>query len=379
MDAIVVHYAEIGLKGKNRAYFERLLIDNIKKKLGDLADSYTRETGQITANIKGDISKIKDVMLRIPGIAYFSFAKKTSSDIDAIKKDVLEFLKDKKFETFKVDAKRRDKSVKIDSQKLNCMLGDEIVEKYNKKVKMKDNDLLLKIEINTNFSYISDEDIKGVGGFPTKRNQRVVALLSGGFDSPIAAYLMMKRGCEVILVHFQNRNQLTKSVEDKIIRLAEQLSKYQINTKLYIVPFDEIQKQIIVNAHSTMRMLVYRRFMIKISSLIAREEKARFLVVGDSLSQVASQTLENLQATYFKSDRAIFSPLIGMDKNEIIDIARKIGTYEISELPYGDCCSYFIAKHPELKANAGELMNIEEEFDEKFISEAVENAKVKEF
>lgn len=376
MDAIVIHYSEIGLKGDNRVYFENLLIENIKKKLGNLADSFVREQGQITADVKGDISKIKDILSRIPGIAYFSIAKRSSHETDTIKKDVLDFLKDKDFETFKVDSKRRDKRVNINSQELNCKLGEEIINKYRKKVKMRDNDLLLKIEISKKYSYISDEDIRGVGGFPTKRSQKVISLLSGGFDSPVAAYLMMKRGCEVIFVHFQNRNQMTNSVEDKVVRLAEQLSRYQINTKLYIVPFDKIQKQIIANAHSTMRMLIYRKIMIKISSLIAKEEKARFLVTGDSLSQVASQTLENLEATYANSKKPIFSPLIGMDKNEIMELAKRIGTFEISKLPYGDCCSYFVPKHPELKATVRDLDKIEEEFDENIISEAIKDAKI---
>ncbi|MBW2992274.1 tRNA 4-thiouridine(8) synthase ThiI [Candidatus Woesearchaeota archaeon] len=375
----IIHYAEIGLRGKNRSFFENLLIDNIKKKLG--ADSIVRETGQIRIDLKEiDISKAEEVLKRIPGIAYFSFAKRSKLDVDSIKKDVLEFLKDKKFETFKVDAMRRDKTVKIDSQELNYILGEEIIKKYKKKAKMKDCDLLLKIEMTTKNAYISAEDIKAVGGIPTKMNQKVVALLSGGFDSPVAAYLMMKRGCSVILVHFQNRNQMTNAVQDKIEKLAGQLSRYQINTKLYIVPFDDIQKQIIANVRSEMRMLVYRKFMLKISSEIAKKEKAKFLVVGDSLSQVASQTLENLSATYFNSEKPILSPLIGMDKDEIIKISRRIGTYDISELPYGDCCSYFVPKHPELKAKAGELDKAFSDIDVSgLVEEAVEKVKVKDY
>lgn len=382
MDAAIVHYAEIGIKGNNRGYFEELLIDNIKAKLGEIAESVIRETGQITVNLKhgSDEGEIKDILSRIPGIAYFSFAKRTGLELEAIKKDAVEFMKEKEFETFKVEAVRHDKSRGVKSQELNCVLGEEIINAYGKKVKMKNPDIMLKVEMTSRHTYLSAEEVCGVGGIPTKKNQKVVALLSGGFDSPVAAYLMMKRGCSAVLVHFQNRNQMTASVQDKIEKLALQLSKYQISTKLYIVPFDELQKEIIANVNSTLRMLVYRKLMIKIASRIAGNEKAKFLVVGDSLSQVASQTIENLEATYYRSDKPIFSPLIGMDKTEIIATARKIGTFDISALAYGDCCSYFVPKHPELKAAAGTLEKAMDGMDtEKLISQAVGNVIVKEF
>ena len=176
---------------------------------------------------------------------------------------------------------------------------------------------------------------------PINPKQKVVVLLSGGFDSPVAAYMMMKRGCEVILVHCHNQNIASYSVRDKIERLAQCLSDFQPKTSLFMVPFEKIQKEIIINANSRIRMLVYRRFMLRIASRIATINKARFLVVGDSMSQVASQTIENLEATYIGSEKPILTPLIGMDKQEIIDIAAHIGTYETSKQPYGDCCSYF--------------------------------------
>jgi tRNA uracil 4-sulfurtransferase len=382
MDTAIIHYAEIGIKGNNRSYFEDMLIDNIRKKIGELAESVERETGQITVNLakNADVDRAKDILSRIPGIAYFSFAKKTGLEFEDIKKDALEFLEGKEFETFKVDSVRHDKTRGVKSQELNCLLGEEIINAYGKKVKMKNPDIMLKVEMSSKNAFISAEDIEGVGGIPTKKNQKVVVLLSGGFDSPIAAYLMMKRGCSVVLVHFQNRNQMTASVQDKIEKLASQLSKYQISTRLYIVPFDEIQKEIIANVHSTLRMLVYRKFMIKLASQIAEKEKARFLIVGDSLSQVASQTIENLEAVYYGSDKPILSPLIGMDKTEIIDIARKIGTFDISALPYGDCCSYFVPKHPELRAEPKEINDAVSGMDkEKLASDAVNNAVIKEY
>lgn len=379
-DSIVIHYDEIGLKGNNRTHFENKLIDNIKIKMKDLAKSCIRESGQITVAIEKADPKIKDILEKIPGIAHFSFAKRCSLDIEEIKKHAIALLKDKKFDNFRVSTKRHDKNVKFKSPEVDTKVGKEIVDIYKKEVRLKNSDIDLKIDLTSRFSYISMEDIKCVGGLPTNRKQKVAALLSGGFDSPVASYLMMKRGCEVILVHFQNQNQMTGAVKDKILKLTKQLSKFQLNTKLYIIPFEKLQKEIIMKVHSTLRMLVYRRFMIKIASGIAKKEKARFLVVGDSLSQVASQTLDNLESTYADSEKGILSPLIGLDKKEIIAISRIIGTHDISALPYGDCCSYFLPKHPELKSTAGKLDSIEKEFDiGLLVEESIKNADIKEF
>jgi thiamine biosynthesis protein ThiI len=297
-----------------------------------------------------------------------------------MKKESLKIIKDLKFETFKVESCRHYKEFKLTSMQLNVLLGDAILEKHDKKVKLKGPDLKLKVDIAKTGAYLSYEDIQSVGGLPTNNQQKIVALLSGGFDSPVASYLMMKRGCNVILVHFQNRNQMTTAVEGKIVDLAEQLSKFQIKTTLYIVPFDKLQKEIIMRAKAETRMLIYRRFMLRISSKIADLHEAKFLVVGDCVSQVASQTLENLNSTYEVSDKPIFSPLIGLNKKEIIKISQEIGTYDISAQPYGDCCSYFLPKHPILKSNPNMLGEIESGFEtDRLVDDAVKSAEVKTF
>lgn len=376
-DSVILHYDEIGVKGKNRSYFERLLINNIKKKLQ--TKSIKREEGQITLIPKTkNYDKIKDALSKIPGIAYFSFSKKASLDFEKLKKQALAFVKNLEFTTFKVDTHRHNKRYKLNSMEVNALLGEVIINKFGKKVKMKKPDLLLKVEISNKASYLSQESIQGVGGMPIEPNKKVISLLSGGFDSPVAAYMMMKRGCQVVFVHFHNKNQASQSVHNKIVNLVKQLSKFQNKSKLYIVPFEKIQKEIIMKAPAKTRMLVYRRFMLKIASKIAEKENAKFLVVGDSLSQVASQTMENLEVTYKASEKHIFSPLIGLNKKEIIDISKKIGTFDISAQPYGDCCSYFLPKHPVLRARIGEIEDIESTFDvEKLVSESVISAKVK--
>jgi thiamine biosynthesis protein ThiI len=374
-DSVVVHYDEIGLKGSNRPRFERLLIKNIKTKTGLTGK---REPGQITLTLKTgtNISKLEDQLARIPGIAFFSFAKKCKLNKEDIKNCVLKMLKNEKFETFKINTQRHDKNNPFKSMQMNAFLGEEVINKYNKKVRMKNPDLAVKVEISHKHAYVSIKDCAGVGGMPTDPKQKVVALLSGGFDSPVAAFLMMKRGCEVILVHFHNKNQMSRAVENKIVRLGKQLSKYQVKTKLYIIPFEDVQREIILKTQAKIRMLVYRRFMMRIASRIAKTSKAKFLVVGDSLSQVASQTFENLEATYKDAGKHVLSPLIGFDKKEIISIAKRIGTYELSSLPYGDCCSYFLPKHPELRASAKQLREIESRFNvETLVKKAVDKSK----
>ncbi len=381
-DCVVVHYAEIWLKGKNRPYFERLLMENIKKKLGSSAESIKMGDGQVTIMLaeSADCSVVKATLRKIPGVAYFSFARRCPSELDALKADIVKFLEGVEFSTFKVDVQRHDKRYPIRSMDLNALLGGIIINVYSKKVKMASPDLTLKVELSSGDAYLSRESIGGVGGLPIDSRHRVVALLSGGFDSPVAAYLMMKRGCEVILVHFRNENQMSSSVEGKIVDLARQLSGFQVSTLLYVVPFGEIQKEIIMCVNSKLRMLVYRRLMIRIASKIAGMNGARFLVVGDSLSQVASQTMENLEATYADAGKHVLSPLIGLDKEEIISISRRIGTFDISALPYGDCCSYFLAEHPALKVNVGVLRGIESQFDVgSLVAKALSSAVISKF
>jgi thiamine biosynthesis protein ThiI len=205
-------------------------------------------------------------------------------------------------------------------------------------------------------------------------------LVSGGIDSPVASFLMMKRGMKAEFIHFQNKSQLTKAVENKVEQLIEQLSKYQNGGKLYIVPFDNIQKEIIKNVKAELRMLIYRRLMFMISEKIANKEKIKALVTGDSLAQVASQTLPNMEAVYAATGKLILTPLVGMNKNEIVGLAKKIGTYDISILPYGDCCSYFVAEHPETNAKIDVLTDAEKNIDkDSLVEEAVKNVKVVKF
>ena len=357
---IIVHYGELALKGKNRSHFERLLRKNIQNKIPDA--HVKKDMGHVNVDTKISQKKATEILTKIPGVEYFSFSEKAELNIESINKTALAIAKKihKKtpLKTFKITTKRRYKDTELDTPTINNKLGFHIGDKLNIPAQMKDPDLNIKVEVVKDAAFISTEDIRGVGGFPVDPEQKVVALLSGGFDSPVAAFKLMKRGCEVILVHFQNKNTLTKAVQDKVEQLAKQLSNFQPKTQLYIVHFEDIQKDIIKDVKADYRMLIYRCIMLQIAEGIAQKHKARFLVTGDALSQVASQTINNLESVYSTVEMRIFTPLIGFDKNEIMNIAKKIGTFDISNLPYGDCCSYFVPEHPKLRARKDQIDDI---------------------
>ncbi len=365
-DHIVIHYGEIGLKAGNRRGFEQLLIRNIQRKLGDAFKECRRETGQLSLTLQPDADRdaVRVILARIPGIVYFSPAYLVPTALDAFAETGIQLLKEHPFETFKIATKRHNKSAALRSMEVNRELGTAVLNVFtDKQAKMTEPDVTLKVEITGEMSYLSVERIQGVGGLPTDPRQKVVAMLSGGLDSPVAAFLMMKRGCEVILTHFQNRNEMTTSVEDKIQQLGEQLAHFQVKTVLHIIPFGELQREIIKHVKASQRMLIYRRIMLRMTARVARKARARMIIMGDSLSQVASQTYDNLAATYADTEMPVLSPLIGMDKQEIMDISRRIGTFDISSLPYEDCCTFFVPRHPELRGTAEMLRESEEGMD----------------
>lgn len=384
-DNVVVHYDEIGLKGKNRSQFEHLLINNIRAKVKDAAGNFMREVGQITFELRkkdeASIALVREALACVPGIAYFSFTRRISRDLEEIKTVAGQMAMERDFHTFKIDTRRHDKTMELTSMQINALVGAHVLELLpERKVRMDSPDLVIKVEITNKAVYVSADNVPGTGGFPTDPRQKVVALLSGGFDSPVAAYLMMKRGCEVVLVHFLNENRESDVVENKVCSLAKRLSAFQQRTRLFIVEFGNIQNQIIMNVPAPMRMVVYRKFMLRISALVARRFKAPFLVVGDSLSQVASQTIENLQAVYEGSDKHILSPLIGFDKKEIIAVSRAIGTFDISSGKCPDLCSYYLPKHPALRVRRSELEDIESRFDiDQLVHEAADGARLIEY
>lgn len=377
--AVVIHYGEIGIKGKNREFFEKKLVENIKKALGRNGKGVYRRYGRIVAEVE-DFEKAKETLKKIPGIEYFSFAFRVENEIEKIKEKVVEILREKSFETFKIETKRSYKQFPFNSLEVNKIVGEEVVNTLGKKVSLKNPEITVHIEICERESFVYTEKFAGIGGLPVSTGGRVISLLSGGIDSPVASFLMLKRGCKVIFVHFFNRTINTEATLSKIKNIVKKLTEFQLNSKLYLIPFEEIQTEIIKNIPSKYRMIIYRRFMTRIANLILEKEKAKAIVTGDNLAQVASQTLENLSRIYEVSSFPVLSPLIGMDKKEIIELAKKIGTYEISILPYQDCCSFMIAPHPATKSKKEEIEKLEKNLNvEKLVENAFKNSKIMEF
>ncbi|MBC7081248.1 MAG: tRNA 4-thiouridine(8) synthase ThiI [Thermoplasmatales archaeon] len=369
---IIVHYGEIGIKGKNRIFFEKNLVRNIEEMLRGV--KVKREHGRI---IVDNSEKAREILKNIPGIENFSFAIEAGLEIDDLRNKVLEISKKMDFSNFRISTRREDKNFPYTSQELNEILGEEIKNKLGKKVNLKNPELNIFIEICKKKAYIYTEKIKGIGGLPVGSQGKVISLISGGIDSPVASFLMMKRGCKNIFLHFYNENLV--AYPKKIEEIAKILSRFQGKSKVYFLPFADIQNEIISNIKASYRMIIYRRAMMKISNEIAKMENAKAIVTGDSIGQVASQTIENLASIYEASSSPVFSPLLGMNKNEIVDLAKKIGTYEISIKEMPDCCSFLVAKNPATKARIEEIKEMEKRLNEKVIEEAIEKAICKNF
>ena len=366
---IIIHYDEITLKGGNRPFFERVLLNNINEFLKSTKyNKIYKDGGKFVIDVGGLNSRaeeqnIEKILKNIPGISNFCFAISVEKDIEVIGKKTVEmvksYLEKNELKTFKIEARRSDKEFEFKSPEINAKIGEAVFENTELEVNVHDPELEIIVDIGHKQCFIYFQRIKGIGGLPVNTTGKIVSLLSGGIDSPVASYMMMKRGAKIIFVHFKNKT-INNTGDDKIKSLVKKLCRFQGNSKLYIIPFEEFQKEIIAKIPSKNRMIVYRRVMFKLAEIIAKKEKAKGFVTGDSLSQVASQTLDNIGVIYNSADLPIFSPLIGMNKQEIIDLALKIETYETSIIPYQDCCSFLIAKHPETKAKLEDILKQEE-------------------
>ena len=367
---IIIHYNEITLKGGNRPFFERVLVDNIKGFLENIKyNKIYKDGGKIIIEINKniDLEKIKETLENIPGISNFYFAVSEEKELEKINKKTVELLKNylqtendknNKIKTFKIEARRSDKRFKFKSPEINAKVGEYVLENTKLKVDVHQPDLEIVIDVGNKDCFIYFEKTNGIDGLPVGTTGKLISLISGGIDSPVASYMMMKRGAKIVFVHFKNKT-INNTGDDKIKNLVKKLSRFQGRSKLYIIPFEEFQKEIIAKIPAKNRMIIYRRIMFKLAEMIAKKEKAKGFTTGDSLSQVASQTLENIGVIYNSANLPIFPPLIGMNKQEIIDLAVKIGTYETSIIPYQDCCSFLIARHPETKAKLEEIIKQE--------------------
>jgi thiamine biosynthesis protein ThiI len=365
-NGVVVHYHEIALKGDNRPVFIRQLADNIRRATGSLGVGKIEiPRGRIILHLEGGArwEHIAERLEKVFGIANFSPVWRCPTRLPVFKKTVAGLIEGRSFSSFRIAARRPYKAYPLTSMEVNQKLGRFVQERSGASVDLENPDLSIFLEILEKESLVYLEKRRGPGGLPVGAGGRVVSLLSGGIDSPVASYLMMKRGCRATFVHFHGHPYLTRASAEKAEELAEHLTEYQFESKLHLVPFGEVQRRIVLSAPAPLRVVLYRRFMLRIAEEVALLEKARALVTGESLGQVASQTLENLATIEEAAHLPVLRPLIGSDKEEIINLAKNIGTYPISILPDQDCCRLFIPPHPSVGAGIDEVRRAESRLD----------------
>ena len=379
--SFLIKYAEIGTKGKNRFLFEDALIKQIKHALRPVEGKFiiSKESGRIYMDAQGeyDYDEVIAALKRVFGIAWicpmFQIEK---TDFEEIKKEVASYVdqvyEDKNF-TFKVDAKRVDKKYPVSSEQMNRDLGEVILDTFPEtKVDVHHPDVLLKVEVRKLVNIYSVM-IPGPGGMPVGTNGKAMLLLSGGIDRPVAGYMIAKRGVMIDAVYFHAPPYTSERAKQKVVDLAKLVSRYSGPINLHVVNFTDIQLYIYEQCPHEELTIIMRRYMMKIAESIAKETGSLALITGESIGQVASQTVQSLAATNEVCTMPVFRPVIGFDKQEIVDISEKIGTYETSIQPYEDCCTIFVAKHPVTKPNIKVIHKSEENLAEK-IDELVKTA-----
>lgn len=377
----LVHYHEIGLKGKNRAHFERILMDNLKAALAAFSvATCTRISGHIlvTFSKKGEAEAAYDTIRRVPGVARVSLALHCNRDPEEYCAAAVQTLHEfGPFETFKVEARRSNTDYELHTMDLNRQVGEVLCHAFpEKKVKMKDPDARVHVLVVQGSVYVYAKSDRGVGGLPQGSAGKVVTLLSSGIDSPVATWMIARRGAVPVPVHFSGRPQTADTSEYLVQDIIRALAPAVQVGRLYVVPFGDCQREISMACPNDLRVIMYRRVMYAVSERIAQLEGARAIVTGESLGQVASQTLENIAAVNEVVDTPVLRPLIGSDKQEIIERAESIGTYDISCETAPDCCTLFMPRRPETHAKMDEVHAAWEMFDhEAMIEHLVRNVE----
>jgi thiamine biosynthesis protein ThiI len=362
MRSIVVHYQEIALKGNNRPYFIARLVRNLREATADLGVREVRVLmGRIQVELESDAdwSAVKDRLGRVFGVANFAQAGRSPLDVDAIATAILNDLGDRGVRNFRVSARRADKRFPLTSPQIEREVGGRIKQARGWTVNLAEPEFTIHVEALTDqaFYYFGKE--RGAGGLPVGVSGKVACLLSGGIDSPVAAWRLMRRGCRVLLVHFHSYPILSRASQEKARELARILAGFQFHSRLFLVPFGDIQQQVTLSVPPPLRVVIYRRLMMRIAETIARQHRAQALVTGEVVGQVASQTLENLSTIDRVVAMPVLRPLIGMDKDEIVAEAQRLGTYSVSIIPDQDCCTLFTPRHPATKARVADIERAE--------------------
>lgn len=377
-DHILIRYGELSLKGKNRNVFIRQLKENIKKALKSFSTlEIESQHDRMYIYLKEeDPNEVANVLSRVFGISSFSFAIKVDSDIDAIVDACLQTLDFSNTKTFKVAARRSDKNFPVISDQINRIVAGAILKNSAWKVDVHHPDYKIVIEVHRDSTYIMTDRMAGAGGYPVGVGGKAMVLLSGGIDSPVAAYLMMKRGVRIECIHFASPPYTSENAQQKVLDLASIVSAYQGDLLVHIVPFTNLQLAIYQHTDESYAITLMRRMMMRIAEGLAQKRKALVLATGESVGQVASQTLESMVAINSVVNIPMIRPLVCMDKVEIIELSKKIGTYETSILPYEDCCTIFTPKNPVTKPRVDRCVKYEESFDfESLVQECIQSAE----
>jgi tRNA uracil 4-sulfurtransferase len=383
MNSIVVHYKELALKGRNRPWFIQTLVRNLKTALRGLQVTAVRSVmGRIEIEL-GAKTKWPEVCERVRhvfGIANFSLAGSAPNDFDALASAILNDLGERQPESFRTSVRRADKRFPFTSPQIEREVGGRIKEARGWRVNLDEPALNIHIEMLPEHAFYFFGKEAGAGGLPTGTGGRVACLLSGGIDSPVAAYRMMRRGCTVLLIHFHSYPILSRASQEKVREIAGLLTRHQLHSRLALVAFGELQQQVLLAVPAPLRVVVYRRLMLRIAERIGRKWHARALVTGEVVGQVASQTLENMTTIAAATGMEVLRPLVGMDKDEITNEAERIGTLPISNIPDQDCCQLFTPKHPSTQVSCRQVEQAEQALPiDEMVEKAARSAAVEEF
>jgi thiamine biosynthesis protein ThiI len=381
--ALVVHYHEISLKRGNRPLFLRHLRRNVERTLADTGPAVIEQlSGRILVDLAGHPAPevARDRVARVFGVASVTLAYRTPSTLDAMKALLERLLEGRSFASFRITARRAFKTYPMTSVEINRALGAFVLARVRTRVDLEHAEQEIHVEVLPAETYISLDRVDGPGGLPVGASGTVTALLSGGIDSPVAAWRMMKRGCRVLFVHFHSVPYLPATSQAKARALVERLTAWQYASRLYLVPFGEIQREVVLSVAPPLRVVIYRRLMLRIAQALARRAGALALTTGESLGQVASQTLENIACIDEAATLPVLRPLIGMDKLEITATAQQIGTFEISIEPDADCCTLFTPRHPATRATLDEIRAAERGLDiERLVAAGADGAALETF
>jgi thiamine biosynthesis protein ThiI len=354
MTSVIVHYQELGLKGRNRPWFINTLVRTIRAALKDLGVAEVRAImGRIEVRLgsRARWTDVRDRLVCLPGIGNFARATHTPADLGVLADAVVAAVVGLPPCRFRITARRADKRFPVPSPEIERVIGKRVQDATGWPVDLTRPERTIYVEVVTNDAFFYFEKERGTGGLPVGSGGRVMCLLSGGIDSPVAAWRLIRRGCRSVFVHFHSHPILSRTSQDKARELVGVLTRHQLNSRLYLVPFAGVQQHVVVNVPPPLRVVIYRRLMVRIAEQLAKRSGAQALVTGDVVGQVASQTIENLAVVQAVATMPVLRPLIGFDKDEITLEAQRLGTYGISIVPDDDCCSLFSPQFPATRAS----------------------------